>query len=260
MLEDLEAEIVELRREYEGLTRLREREDGLVVSGALPFEASTDGHETIADAFEIDLIVPAAYPKALPWVLETSGRISDDYEHLYTNGKLCLAVPTEERLIFRQEPCLRGFVTNLVIPYCYGYCYWEQHGVHPFGEREHGGAGIARFYIDRIGLEGEMQALEVAFHLFQHGYRGHHDCPCGSGTKLRDCHGPAMLELHRNHTAETARFDLLAIFAHCAGKVDDGELEFPGQLRQRISRQLGNAVAASSQRKRRSRSGGIDGR
>ena len=142
MREDLEAEVAELRREYEGLTRLREGEDGLVVSGPLPFEASSDGHETIADAFEIDLIVPAAYPKALPWVLETSGRIRDDYEHVYANGKLCLAVPTEERLIFGREPCLRGFVTNLVIPYCYGYCYWERHGVHPFGEREHGGRGL----------------------------------------------------------------------------------------------------------------------
>ena len=37
---------------------------------------------------------------------------------------------------------------NLLIPYCYGYCYWERHGVHPFGEREHGGAGIVRFYVE----------------------------------------------------------------------------------------------------------------
>ena len=107
MREELESEIAELRQEYRGLTRLREKENGVVVSGALPFEASTDGRETIADAFEIDLIVPESYPKALPWVLETSGRISGAYEHVYTNGTLCLAVPTEERLIFRQEPCLR---------------------------------------------------------------------------------------------------------------------------------------------------------
>ena len=246
MREDLESEIADLRQEYQGLTRARETEIGLVVSGALPFEASTDGHETIADVFEIDLVVPETYPEGLPWVLETSGRISDAYEHVYTNGKLCLAVPTEERLIFRQEPCLRGFVTNLVIPYCYGYCYWERHRVHPFGEREHGGGGIARFYIDRLGLAGEIRALEVAFHLFKYGYRGHHDCPCGNGSKLRDCHGPALLELHRNHTAETARFDLVAIFTHCANKADDGELEIPEQLRRRVLQQLGKAVAASS--------------
>ncbi len=249
MLEDLGAEIEELRRDYVGLTRFREREDGLVVSGPLPFEASSDGHETIADAFEIDLIVPAAYPKALPWVLETSGRIRDDYEHVYTNGKLCLAVPTEERLTFWQEPCLRGFVTNLVIPYCYGYCYWERHGVHPFGEREHGGGGIARFYIDKLGLADEVQALEVAFHLFQYGYRGHHDCPCGSGSKLRDCHGPDLLELHRSHTAETARFDLVEILCNCVTKADDEKLELPEQLKGRILGQLERSVAASGSQK-----------
>ena len=88
MREGVESEIAELRQEYRGLTRFRETEIGLVVSGALPFEASTDGHETIADVFEIDLVVPETYPEGLPWVLETSGRISDAYEHVYTNGKL----------------------------------------------------------------------------------------------------------------------------------------------------------------------------
>ena len=195
--------------------------------GALPFEASSEGRETIADIFEIDLTVPRDYPTALPWVRETGGRICEAYHHVFTNGKLCLAVPVEERLRFRRDPCLRGFVTNLVVPYCYGYCYWERHGVHPFGEREHGGEGIARFYIDWLGLPGEVQALEVALHLAQHGYRGHHDCPCGSGAKLRDCHGAAVLELHRSHTAQSARYEFGEILGHCLKKRGDGELVFP---------------------------------
>ena len=112
MREDLVAEIAELRSEYEGLTRLREREDGLVVSGPLPFEASSEGRELIADTFEIDLTVPRDYPTALPWVSETSGRICEAYDHVFTNGKLCLAVPVEERLRFGRDPCLRGFVPS----------------------------------------------------------------------------------------------------------------------------------------------------
>ena len=45
MREELESEIAELRQEYRGLTRLREKENGVVVSGALPFEASTERTE-----------------------------------------------------------------------------------------------------------------------------------------------------------------------------------------------------------------------
>ena len=242
----LASEVAELRQQHQGLTRLQETEAGCILSGPLPFEASAEGHETIADIFEIDLIVPRSYPKALPWVLETGGRISSDYEHVYEDGKLCLAVPIEERLTFERMPSLLGFVNYLLVPYCYGYCYWERYGVHPFGEREHGGAGIVRFYIDWLDLPGEVEALKVALYLVQHRYRGHHDCPCGSGAKLRDCHGPALLELDRHHTAETARLDLVAILAHCVDRADDGELEFHGQLRQRILRQLKKAVAASS--------------
>ena len=234
----LASEVAELRQEHQGLTRLRETKAACVLSGPLPFEASVDGHETIADIFEIDLIVPRSYPRALPWVLETGGRIRNDYEHVYEGGKLCLAVPIEERLTFERLPSLLGFVNNLLIPYCYGYCYWERHGVHPFGEREHGGAGIARFYIDWLGLPGEVQTLEVALHLVQHGYRGHHDCPCGSGTKLRNCHGPALMQLDRNHTASTALHDFGAILAHCAREAKGGGLQIPAELARRIRRYL----------------------
>ena len=238
MKRDLASEVAELRQEHQGLTRLQETEAGCVLSGPLPFEASADGHEMIADIFEIDLIVPRSYPKALPWVLETGGRISSEYEHVYEGGKLCLAVPIEERLTFERLPFLLGFVNNLLVPYCYGYCFWERHGIHPFGEREHGAEGIARFYIDWLGLPGEVQALEVALHLVQHGYRGHHDCPCGSDTKLRNCHGPALMQLHRHHTAATALHDFGAILAHCAQETKAGELEIPAELERRIRRYL----------------------
>lgn len=234
----LASEVAELRRQHQGLTRLRETDAGCVLSGSLPFEASAEGHETIADIFEIDLIVPGSYPKALPWVLETGGRISSDYEHVYEDGKLCLAVPIEERLTFERLPSLLGFVNNLLIPYCYGYCYWERHGVHPFGEREHGRAGIVRFYIDWLDLPGEVEALKVALDLVQHRYRGHHDCPCGSGAKLRNCHRPALMQLDRHHTAATALHDFGAVLAHCVQKAKAGELQLPAELARRIRRYL----------------------
>ena len=234
----LASEVAELRQQHQGLTRIQEIGAGCVLSGPLPFEASAVDYETIADIFEIDLIVPSSYPKALPWVRETSGRIRSDYDHLFECGKLCLAVPIEERLTFERSPSLLGFVNNLLIPYCYGYCYWERYGVHPFGEREHGGKGIARFYIDWLSLAGEVHALEVALHLAQHGYRGHYDCPCGSGARLRNCHGPALQQLDRHHTAATALHDFRAVLTHCVQEAKEGGLEIPAELARRIRRYL----------------------
>ena len=221
----LASEVAELQLVHQGLTRLRETETDSVLCGPLPFVASAEGYELIEDIFEIDLFVPRSYPKELPWVLETGGRISSDYEHINKDGKLCLAVPIEERLIFECMPSLLGFVNNLLIPYCYGYCIWERHDVHPFGEREHGGAGIAQFYINRLGLPGKVQALNFVLHLVQHGYRGHHDCPCGSGTKLRNCHGHALMQLNQCHTASTTLDDFRLILNHCIQEAKEGGLE-----------------------------------
>ncbi len=239
MWEYLRIEIADLQFKYRDLTRLRQETDSLVVSGVLTFEASANDRETIADIFEIDLIIPSKYPKELPCVFETGGRIRDDYEHIHKNGKLCLAVPVEERLIFDREPCLRGFVTNLVIPYCYGYCFWERNGFHPFGEREHGGSGIASFYIDRFNLKSKIQALKFVSDLLQHGFQGRlHDCPCGSGSKMYDCHWPALKELLPSLTKGMILCDVVSILEDCEAEAAKGEFKFPRQLRRKISRKV----------------------
>ena len=46
-----------------------------------------------------------------------------------------------------------------------------------------------------------------------------------------------MLELHRNHTAESARYDFGEILRHCLKRVGDGELAFPAELERRLLQQ-----------------------
>ncbi len=233
MKRTLASEIAELQQKYRGLTRVLETEACIELLGPLQFEASADGYEPITDEFEIKLIVPSSYPKELPWVRETGGRIKENYEHVFNNGKLCLAVPIEERLTFEQQPSLVGFVDKLLVPYLYGYCFWEKHGEHPFGEREHGEAGIVGFYVEKLGLSDDIQVLEVLLHLHQYGYRGHHDCPCGSGAKLRNCHGHALKKLYQLHTSETVRRDFCAVLKYCLQRDSEGELELPAALKRR---------------------------
>ena len=90
--------------------------------------------------------------------------------------------------------------------------------------------------IDTLGLRDPLAALAVICFLFEHGYRGHHDCPCGSGRKVRVCHGPALRDLHDHHTPETVRADFLAIRDICSAEFEKGQLSFPRPLQNQLVR------------------------
>lgn len=238
---EIERQIAALTAVHKGLRNISEREGRIIVSGPLPFEASSDGFPLIADSFDLELAIPADYPEHLPSVRETSGKIEGTYEHLYLDGTMCLGVPVEERRIFSREPSLIGFVNGLVVPYLYSYCYHKQHGTYPFGDQLHGNAGILRHYMDALKLNDELAALAVISFLFEHGYRGHHACPCGSGRTVRNCHGEALRELNACHTQHTRRAEFEAILLATESKWPQCP---PGLWRQvqRILKSLGYRV------------------
>ncbi len=236
MKEDLQKQIAELNDVHKGLADIVEHNAETLLSGTLGFEASADGLETISDSFDVELTIPHVFPDRLPLAKELSGRIGVDYEHCNPNGTLCLAVPIEQRRVFFEQPTLLGFVNKLLIPYLYGYCFWSKHGYHPFGEAAHGYEGILRHYIDTLDLPNPLAALAVICFLFEHGYRGHHPCPCGSGRIVRACHGPALRALHENHTRETVRADFWAIVSVYFTECDKGQISLPHSLCKQLDR------------------------
>ena len=236
MTADLRKQLAELNIVHKQLTRIVELDAETQLSGALDFEASADGLETITASFDIELTIPRAFPNQLPRAKEIGGRIGTEYEHLNSDGTLCLAVPVEQRLVFFEQPTLLGFVDRLLVPYFYGYCFWRKHGYHPFDEAAHGREGILHHYIDTLDLPDSLAALSVICFLFEHGYRGHHNCPCGSGLKVRLCHGPALRALHDHHTPETVRYDFLAILGIRLAELEKGHISFSGPLLNQVNR------------------------
>ena len=239
MNEELTVQLAELQAVHGGLTEIEERKEETTLAGALSFEASHDGLAAIADTFEVELLVPNRYPDRLPRVCETGARIAGDYDHVYSDGTLCLAVPVEERRVFARHPSLLGFVNNLVIPYLYGYCHWRRYGEHPFGEQKHGGEGIAQYYVETLNLKDDISALATVAFLFEHGYRGHHACPCGSGKIVRKCHGVGLRELNKHHTVETLRNDFAAVLTHCLAALGPTVLSSAPALMKQAHRLLG---------------------
>lgn len=236
MTEEIRRQISEMTAVHQSLARVAELPVATVISGTLPFEAASEGLPTIADSFDIELAVPPTYPNLLPVVREVGGRINPKYEHLNADGSFCLDVPVEVRRVFLEQPSLLGFVNRLVVPFLYSYCYWTQHGSYPFGDRPHGAAGISRYYFELLGAEDEAIVLAVVCYLLEHGYRGHHPCPCGSGATVRKCHRDVLMNLSRWHTKTTLATDLLMLLRSLLEENSRERQRLPLPLLRRVER------------------------
>ena len=233
----LKQHIAELTAAYPPLSVVRQSQTETVLAGPIAFEATPPDMETISASFDIELGVPHAFPNQLPLAKETGGRIrAADYEHVFTNGTLCLGVPIQQRRILAEQPTLLGFVDRLLVPYLYGFCFWRKHGRHPFGEAAHGPEGILEHYLDVLGLGDPLAALAAIRLLCEHGYDARQTCPCGSGRRVRACHRASLRILHDHHTPETLHTDFQAIFDACHERFRRGQLSFPRPMRREVPR------------------------
>ena len=182
-----------LAEQYPMLALTAGDDDTWIVQGLLEFSATYED-VGIRDAFHIELIIPKDYPDIPPSVTEIGGRIPKEF-HKHANGSLCLGAPLEVRMKFAQNPSLLGFVNEQVIPFLFSFCYSQQHGKMPFGERSHGGKGILEYYIELFNATSEIVTIAFLKILAENNYKGHFDCPCGSRKRIRDCHGGTLRDI-----------------------------------------------------------------
>lgn len=186
----VEAQFLELRQKYSFLF-IRKNGDEYTIIGSIFIEK-----DDIKDRYEIEILVPRGYPFRVPRAKEIGLKIPQNFHH-YSDGTLCLEIPLKIHEIFRQKETLLNFVDNLLIPYLYAYSYSLRNGTTPFGEHAHGGEGVLEDYKRRFGILEDHIVLNLLKILAENSYRGHHLCPCGNGKKLRNCHGPCLLEMKR---------------------------------------------------------------
>lgn len=148
----------------------------------------------ITDEYSVEILVPEKYPDVLPKIREVGDRIPIDFHH-YQDESLCLGAPLAVKHKFRKDPSLLGFVNNCVIPYLYSFSYKTQFSKMPFGELSHGGSGILEYYQELFDIRDHRRVLRLIQILADNNYRGHDRCPCGSGKRLRACHGKILLEI-----------------------------------------------------------------
>ncbi len=198
----------ELKEKYTGLNLSEDFPGRWAIRGVLDFKII---HEiTIEDSFDLLIKIPRDYPDSPPSVQETGGRIPKTYHTLY-DGTLCLESPVNVKLVFFRKPTLLNFVDKLVVPYFYNFLYLQKYGKLPAGEFSHGPMGILESYLELLKVSEIPQVFGLLKILADNSYRGHIICPCGSGKKLRDCHGTTLRELANIQSSEEVSLYVLYI-------------------------------------------------
>jgi len=182
----IEAQLDVLRKKYPYLY-LQEGNDSTKISGTIFFEDNG-----VKGKYDVEIILSKDYPRVIPLVRETKGEILKSYHH---NGEyFCLETPYRVWKIFRQDETLLNFVDNLVVPYLAVYSNVKETG-NSTKEHAHGAKGVLADYKKHFNTTDDLIVLNLLRILAERNYRGHSLCPCGSGEKLRKCHGTCIYNI-----------------------------------------------------------------
>ncbi len=174
-----------------------------LVRGGTVFLSGTfllkDG-EKIVDHFQIEIEFPFNYPKRLPVVYETAGRIPRIPDrHTYPSGEACLYLPMQLAEIFPEGSNLLDFLNSPVRSFFVSQSHFELTGKWPFGEWPHGVDAIIEYYAPILGTQDRNVISRYIEMITKKEIKGHWSCPCGSGKLLRHCHYEMVAKLHRDY-------------------------------------------------------------
>ena len=178
----------------------------LVLEGDTPsfrgsFQLANDG--VVFDRFLIWITFPDG-PFKLPQIEEIGGRIPRHINrHVFGNGAICTEVP--ELTLLRGRHSLVSYLDGPVRNYFLGQILVEQGQTWPFGEWDHGKAGLLQAYGEVLGVMDEHQIRGFLDCLGHRKVKGHWNCPCRSGKRIRDCHLTTLRKLQEVVSPSIAR-------------------------------------------------------
>jgi hypothetical protein len=162
-----------------------------VLKGRFSFNARHSSAGTIADGFDLKIVLPRRFPLELPSVTETGGRIPKKADHHVneTDGTLCLGSPLSLLKLLAGEPTLPGFAGRCLIPYLYAVSHKLAHGgKFLFGELDHGEPGMIADYLELLGLHTLRQVREAIRLLgMKKRLANKQQCPCGCSLRVGSC-------------------------------------------------------------------------
>lgn len=184
----------EVLEKYQQL-RIRPAVEGCRLTGYVAFTVSIEHLEDLSDTYQVDIRVPNLFPKKLPKVWEMKQRIPKSF-HTNPDGSLCLGSRTRQRLAMGRSSLILSFIEECLIPFLYGYTYYEKYNILPFGELDHGDKGILQDYKELFCVQNEKAAKHmVRLASMKRGEANKQTCPCGSEKRLGKCHNRIVNKL-----------------------------------------------------------------
>lgn len=177
-------------RKYPGMRVLPSSSHEIKLEGAFGFCADLEERRTIEDCYELTIAIPERYPKALPEIEETGGRIPRTVDnHVFPSGNLCLGSPLRLREIAISQPDLTAYTQSALVPYLYAVSHWKETGERfLFGELAHDAEGLLADYAPILGLEDPGAVLDALQLLGMKRRKANKKpCPCGCGSRLGVC-------------------------------------------------------------------------
>jgi hypothetical protein len=195
--------------------RLRERfpnlhaivREGVVeLIGSLPI--LHEGKEL--DRYSLRIALADNHPFGPAKVFETALRIPREADkwHVNPDGSLCIGVPEQVWPSSKRPLDIAQFLDGPVRTFLLRNSLIAMGGEWTPGEWAHGAAGIIDFYARKLDVSDRQALVQCMEHIAALFLKGHWDCPCGSGKRLRNCHGPALRECREQFSEEAVIYSL----------------------------------------------------
>lgn len=191
-------------------------DNGVEIRGTFPV-LGTNGE--VLDEYRVVIALTAAYPRALPVVRETGGRIpwTLDRHVLSGSGTCCVVLPDARWEEFPEGAPFRDYLAGPLRNYFLGQGIVERGGKWPFGEWGHGNKGPLEYYGQLFGTQ-DPAAIRRFLELI--GWPNEHTrprCACGSGKRLSKCCLAKVTDLRSKLSRRTVRGAFARLGFHRAG-------------------------------------------
>jgi len=189
------------------------------------FPATADNK--IIGRFKVLIEFPENYPKSLPRVFETDGRIPHSRERHINEidvpvygakkGSACLFVPEEMSKYCPEGSSFVDFLKGPVNDFFLWQIEYELSGNPSVKGRGHGVEGTIEFYKEKIGTDDLHEIIKFVNYIARDA-KGHWPCYCGSGQKLKNCHYVKVMNFKKQVSRKLAKISHEALLAYSRKK------------------------------------------